>query len=60
MYCTAPRSPRKGRLRSFRDDDDDDVKEENNLPAPKDLRFIGLLYVSLRKTKEDLYITLEC
>ena len=25
MYCTAPLSPRKGRLRSFRDDDDDDV-----------------------------------
>jgi len=24
MYCTAPLSPRKGRLRSFRDDDDDD------------------------------------
>ena len=24
MYCTAPLSPRKGRLGSFRDDDDDD------------------------------------
>jgi len=24
MYCTAPLSPRKGRLRSFRDHDDDD------------------------------------
>jgi len=24
MYCTAPLSPRKGRLRSFCDDDDDD------------------------------------
>ena len=24
MYCTAPLSPREGRLRSFRDDDDDD------------------------------------
>jgi len=24
MYCTAPLSPRKGRLRSFHDDDDDD------------------------------------
>jgi len=24
MYCTAPLSPRKGCLRSFRDDDDDD------------------------------------
>jgi len=24
MYCTAPLSPCKGRLRSFRDDDDDD------------------------------------
>ena len=25
MYCTAPLSPRKGRLRSFRDDDDDET-----------------------------------
>ena len=24
MYCTAPLSPRKGRLISFHDDDDDD------------------------------------
>ena len=24
MHCTEPLSPRKGRLRSFRDDDDDD------------------------------------
>ena len=24
MYCTAPLSPRKGRLRSFHDDDGDD------------------------------------
>jgi len=24
VHCTAPLSPRKGRLRSFRDDDDDD------------------------------------
>jgi len=28
MYCTAPLSPRKGRLRSFRDDDDDEEEEE--------------------------------
>jgi len=27
MYCTAPLSPRKGRLRSFHDDDDDDESD---------------------------------
>ena len=27
MYCTAPLSPRKGRLISFHDDDDDDDDE---------------------------------
>jgi len=30
MYCTAPLSPRKGRLRSFRDDDDDDDDDDDN------------------------------
>jgi len=29
MYCTAPLSPRKGRLRSFRDDDDDDDDDDD-------------------------------
>jgi len=28
MYCTAPLSPRKGRLISFDDDDDDDDDAE--------------------------------
>jgi len=28
MYCTAPLSARKGRLRSFHGDDDDDEKIE--------------------------------
>jgi len=35
MYCTAPLSTRKGRLRSFRDDDDDD---DPLIPDPQ-LRF---------------------
>ena len=30
MYCTTPLSPRKGRLRSFRDDDDDDDGVNNS------------------------------
>ena len=29
MYCTAPLSPRKGRLISFHDDDDDDDDDDN-------------------------------
>jgi len=28
MYCTAPLSPRKGRLISFHDDDDDDDDDD--------------------------------
>ena len=32
MYCTAPLSPRKGRLISFHDDDDDDDGNNNNEP----------------------------
>jgi len=31
MYCTAPLSPRKRRLRSFRDDDDDDDENDDFL-----------------------------
>ena len=29
MYCMAPLSPRKGRLRSFHDDDDDDDDDDD-------------------------------
>jgi len=29
MYCTAPLSPRKGRLRSSHDDDDDDDDDDD-------------------------------
>ena len=29
MYCTAPLSPRKGRLISFHDDDDDDDDDDD-------------------------------
>jgi len=31
MYCTAPLSPRKGRLRGFRGDDDDDDDDDDML-----------------------------
>jgi len=34
MYCTAPLSPRKGHLRSFRDDDDDD-DDDDERPSQK-------------------------
>ena len=36
MYCTAPLSPRKGRLRSFRDDDDDDDDDESRKKRRQD------------------------
>ena len=35
MYCTAPLSPRKGRLISFHDDDDDDDDPINFWPTPQ-------------------------
>ena len=36
MYCTAPLSPRKGRLKSFRDDDDDDDDDDtSHLRVPR-------------------------
>jgi len=41
MYCTAPLSPRKGRLRSFRDgDDDDDDDHSENCMFPNFSRFV--------------------
>ena len=40
MYCTAPLSPRKWRLRSFRDDDDDgdDLSLIMNFQQPRKTR----------------------
>jgi len=35
MHCTAPLSPRKGRLISFHDDDDDDDDDDPFVDAPR-------------------------
>jgi len=36
MYCTAPLSPRNGRLRSSHDDDDDDDDNDDDTMVPID------------------------
>ena len=36
MYCTAPLSPRKGRLISFHDDDDDDDDDDEVIKEASD------------------------
>ena len=49
MYCTAPLSPRKGRLISFHDDDDDDDARNTVQCEPTD----ETVFKSFLKTEMD-------